>query len=397
MGSYARVLAEADPHAGQLDDEARRFEAVGAFAACVAHEFNNLLAAITGYAEMAAHEVDPQSATSDYIAEIIDAGTRALQVTEQISAFSRVRRDPARPFELIEAIVETLPTLHLSVTQGVRLRVELPDSPLVMAGSAVELRQILVNLCKNAGEALQGRGEASLVVEPVVLHAPRSVLLGQLQPGKYVRIAVTDSGPGIEAAHLSRIFEPFFTTKPGSGAGLGLSVVHSTVRSLMGAIDVRSTRGQGVCFELFFPLLNDDELPLTFSCELPGVPLGNGELVAIIDPVEASRARWEEKLAIVGYEPAAFETIGALKDWCHQTGSKPDVVLGDTRGDIDRPDEVMLIDTCWIHVREESSAASLAPTSRQLVLTKPVSPQNLAIALDCVLSSVALSNAAMPR
>jgi signal transduction histidine kinase len=374
-------------------EEAQQLKAVGTFADGIAHDFNNLLAAMMGYAEMAIDALDPQSTARDYVENVIEAGAQAQLAIDQILAFTRTRRGQARPFELIEAIIETLPALYGGVTQGAHLHVKVPDPPLAIAGSPIEVQQALINLCKNAGEALQGKGDVALVVDAIVLQAPRSFSLGWLPPGKYVRVAVSDDGVGIAAEHLSRIFEPFFTTKTDSGAGLGLFVVHGIVQSLKGAINVRSTYGVGTCVELFFPQLTEEELPLEPRYELPDVPLGNGELVAIVDPVEASRSRWEEKLAVLGYEPMACETIQALADWCRRTSSRPGVVLVDAQGAdgaAGSTDSSPLNEVCWIYACEEGTSLpkSWTARTRRTVLGKPVSLRSLASALDDALGPV---------
>jgi signal transduction histidine kinase len=274
-----------------------RLEAVSAFAGTMAHEFNNLLTAIVGYAEIAVDAVDaigPESTTRWYIENIIDAGGRAREVIDQILTFSRKRRNPAEPFDLTETIAQILPALYLAVPQGVRLTIQVPECPLVIAGSMADLEQILVNLCKNAGDAFSGEGEVVLAVEAVELQAPRSLSHGQLPSGKYVRVAVADNGPGIPSEHLPRVFEPFFTTKAERGAGLGLSVVHGVVHSWKGAVHVHSASGEGARFELFFPHVahdeerpEDDEARPEQEGELRRISAGADRLMASIDALDA--------------------------------------------------------------------------------------------------------------
>lgn len=377
-------LAELDELKRRLE-EAQRLDALGTFADGIAHEFNNLLTAIMGYAEMAVNAIDPHSPPHSYVEAIIGAGTRARLVVDQIHAVGRARQSLAKPFELIDAIVEIVPVLYLSVTQGVELRIEIPDPPIVMAGAPIEIQQILINLCKNAGEALQGNGEVVLLVETIDLPTTRGLSHGELRPGNYVRIAVMDNGPGIAAEHLSRIFEPFFTTKTHrGGTGLGLSVVQGIVKSLNGVLELRSAPGEGTTFELFFPLV-EEEVNLEPTFELADVPVGNGAFVAIVDPVASSRVNWEEKVAFMGYEPVACETTQALVDWSRRTGWQPQLVLVDSHGDgdVDEIDVGSLGEAYWIHLSQEGElpSSNAASTRPRLTLTKPVDIRDMATLL----------------
>ena len=222
-------------------------------AARLAHQFNNMLAAMMGYAEMAITLLDPQSTAYSYVENIIEGGLRAQEVIDENHPSGRAARELAR-FDLVDAIVEILPVLYLSVTQGVRLEVELPEPPLIMAGCPTELHNVLVRLCQNAGEALRGDGEVTLAIEVIAVPALRRLSHGRLPPGKHIRIAISDRRIGNSAEHFSTILEP---ARAGGRGDAGLSAVSRAVQSMRGSLDVREGRGVGTRFELFFPCLDE--------------------------------------------------------------------------------------------------------------------------------------------
>ncbi|MGO6747943.1 DAHL domain-containing protein [Rhizobium ruizarguesonis] len=318
---------------GRRLEETQRLEAVGTLTGGVAHEFNNILMAMMGYAEMTADMLQPDVPPRPYIDHILSAGQRAKLVVDQMLAFGRMRRNPALPFDVVDAATEMLPVIEVCVAPLVKLDIVLPDEPLAILGSAIELQQILVNLCKNAAEAINGRGHVRLAVDSIELALPCALSHGHLPAGRHVRISIADDGPGIAPGHLQRIFEPFFTTKGDQGGtGLGLSVVHGTIQSLKGAMSVESILGRGTRFNLYFPQMDTAVLPPKGRPEpVGGLPTGDGEIVAIVDPLEASRTMWEEKVAALGYEPLGFASIHQLAAWflCNRAGLDAALLVGD--------------------------------------------------------------------
>lgn len=225
----------------------------------MAHEFNNILTTVLGYAEMLTETLPAHSAASDYARQIVESGRRAEKIVEQVLIISRRSRFMSRPFDVLEAIAEMLPALYTCVSQTTRLDIELADEPMVMLGTPAELQHVLVNLCRNASEAQEGGGSVLLKFEKVDQKQPCRLSRGQIGAGPFLRISVSDPGPGIRAGHEARIFEPFFTTgSEKRRVGLGLSVVEATVRALHGQIDVASGPKGGTCFTLFIPRLTNE-------------------------------------------------------------------------------------------------------------------------------------------
>lgn len=233
-------------------------------AGTIAHEFNNLLMPIMGYAEMAADALNPGSYPRAYVERIQSAGERAKRVVEQILAFSRQPEHPYGSFDVATATTEIMSDLKMCIPASTNFRVRLPDGPVHIRGNALALQQAVLNLCKNASEAIPEGGTITVGVTVIQQNAPRSMTQGELVPGRYVRVSVSDTGAGIATPDLRRIFDPFFTTRSQEGGtGLGLPMVLRAVKLLDGGINVRSSPRRGTRFDLFFPY------PVKASAALP--------------------------------------------------------------------------------------------------------------------------------
>ena len=234
--------------------QARKMEALGQFAGGVAHDFNNILAGILGFADMI-RRVAPDTAVAGFGQEIVQAAKRARDLVKQILMFSRRQIGERRPVRVPEVIHEALQLVRGTAPPGVELITEIdPDVPYIQ-GDATQLHQVVMNLCTNAVQAMGDVGGTLVVsVAAVEVTADFARRHPPLRAGEFVRLAVADNGPGMEKAVLDRLFEPFFTTKaPGVGTGLGLSVVHGVVQNHEGAIVVESRPGEGTTFEVYLP------------------------------------------------------------------------------------------------------------------------------------------------
>jgi signal transduction histidine kinase len=221
--------------------QSHKMEAVGRLAGGIAHEFNNLLTAITGYADLLLARTKDQPDLRHDVYEIKTAAGRASSITRQLLTFSR--RHPVRPhvFDLRGVIKGMEPALRRLVGDDVRLEVELPSAASYIRAEAAQIEQIIGNLAVNARDAMPSGGKLSIRV-----HDPEG--------GESVRISVCDTGRGIHQDVLPRIFEPFFTTKgPEEGAGLGLAIVYSLVRQCGGQILAESHPSEGATFQVLLP------------------------------------------------------------------------------------------------------------------------------------------------
>ena len=245
--------------------ESQKMEALGTLAGGVAHDFNNIVATILGNVELACQDVGPAHAAIESLEEIRKAGTRAKELVRQILVFGR-RQTLERRMILLEPVVqESTRFLRAMLPAGVNLTVECAAGVPAVLADANQIQQVLLNLCGNAWQALQGQERQGVIEVRVDERTVGDVQMTEserrlsteridLRPGRYACLAVSDNGTGMDAATRARIFEPFFTTKPvGEGTGLGLSVVHSIVKDHDAGIEVRSSPGEGTTFRIYFP------------------------------------------------------------------------------------------------------------------------------------------------
>jgi signal transduction histidine kinase/CheY-like chemotaxis protein len=284
VSERVRMTADREKLQAQLH-QSQKMEAVGTLAGGIAHDFNNILAAIMGYVEMALLDLPVSNPVRQNLDQVLKASHRARELVKQILAFSRKNAGERKALALNRLVEETVGLMRATLPASVAIDTALPsDSGLVMA-DATQIHQVLINLCTNAAQAMEGRGGMlRIAVDAVRLDVPAAGALEDIEPGDYVKLEVADSGPGIPAEILPRIFDPFFTTKaPGEGTGMGLSVVHGIVRSHQGAIRVTSRLGEGTEFTIFLPQARrSDDSPRTRAAQLP---LGREHVLFIDDEV----------------------------------------------------------------------------------------------------------------
>jgi signal transduction histidine kinase/CheY-like chemotaxis protein len=287
--------------------QSQKLEALGTLAGGIAHDFNNVLGAVLGYAELAGQHSGSGSVQRRHIDNIVVAANRARELVARILAFSRPGVGSARPVSLQKILNEVHSLTCAALPPEVTVAMELSQAPLVVAGDASQLHQMLANLVTNAVQAVSAGGEVRVRALALEVSEPRDCTVGRLQHGRYACVEVSDTGAGMSAEQLERIFEPFFTTKPvGTGTGLGLSLVHGIVLDHGAALEVRSRAGSGTHFAVYLPLI--DAEPAQEPAPL-AAPAGNGETVLVVDDEESLVRLSEEMLASLGYEPVGC--IGA--------------------------------------------------------------------------------------
>jgi len=234
--------------------QSQKMQAIGALAGGVAHDFNNILTAILGYAELSQARCQPDSLLHKNMEEIIRAADRAAQLVDQILKFSRQGEKSVASLKISLIVKEALKLLRASLPANIEIVSDILQEAYVKA-DPTQMHQIVMNLCTNAYQALEGRGGMIHIRLYTKAVLPREgVEIGNLQHGSYVCLQVQDNGVGIAQEHLQRIFDPYFTTKKlNEGTGLGLSVVHGIVNDHGGAVSVESAPGKGSCFTVFLP------------------------------------------------------------------------------------------------------------------------------------------------
>nr|WP_320011913.1 PAS domain S-box protein [uncultured Desulfobulbus sp.] len=239
--------------------QSQKMQAIGMLAGGIAHDFNNILTAILGYAELCQLQCDKETLLHKNVEEIVRAADRAGQLVDQILKFSRRSSKELSSLKLSTIVKEATKLLRASFPANVELELSI-DADLYVKADPTQIHQIVMNLCTNAYQALEGEvGKISIRLFRKNLSPTQGVEIGRLQPGNYACMQVEDSGKGIPQEYLQRIFEPYFTSKKmQEGTGLGLSVVHGIVNDHRGTITVDSTVGQGSCFTVYLPEAKQD-------------------------------------------------------------------------------------------------------------------------------------------
>ena len=308
--------------------QSQKMEAMGTLAGGIAHDFNNILGAILGYGELAQKGASEGSAVRRYLDNVMHAGGRAKSLVDRILAFSRSGVGERGPVNVQAVIEEALELLATSLAPGVRLNKRLEAGDAAIVGDATQLHQVAMNLCTNALQAMKNGGVLEVSLDRAEVAQNRRLSRGDLAPGAYVLLCVSDTGSGIPPQVLDRMFDPFFTTKKaGEGTGLGLSLVHGIVADLGGTVDVDTTVGRGTTFTIWLPLAGETTAPS--ATVATALPRGHGQTVMIVDDEKALVALTEEMLAELGYEPIGFTSSVAALDAFSQAPQRFDIVLTD--------------------------------------------------------------------
>jgi PAS domain S-box-containing protein len=284
--------------------QAQKLEAVGTLAGGIAHDFNNILTPIVVSTELLLMDKSRSDDDRHYLDEILKASNRARDLVRQILSFSRRGEEERLPLKVGPVVKEAMKFLRASIPTTIEIRQELGTDATILA-NPVQLHQVLLNLCVNASHAMADSGGALTVsLDRTELSEEDVPLSSGLVPGNYLKLTVSDTGPGIEAVTMEKIFDPFFTTKPREeGTGLGLSVVHGIVASHGGGIHVESEAGQGAVFTVYLPLHEGaafEEAPLE-------APLPRGEeAILLVDDDKAVLEVCRRMLTYLGYRVEAL-------------------------------------------------------------------------------------------
>ncbi len=294
-----RKLAEEEKE--RLEDQlrqAQKMESIGTMAGGIAHDFNNILGIIIGNTELAIDDVPEWNPAKGCLEEIRTASLRAKDVVRHILSFARRTVTERKPVETTSIIKDSLKLLRASIPATVEIRQDFSCKHDTILADPTQINQVLMNLCTNASHAMREEGgvlEVSL--RNVELEMGNEEL--DLEPGRYVKLSVSDTGPGIDSGFIDRIFDPYFTTKGlGEGTGMGLAVVQGIVKNHDGAVMVKSEPGKGAVFEVFFPLTEAEAEPE--DKEADALPTGN-EKILFVDDEESLVKMGRRMLERLGY------------------------------------------------------------------------------------------------
>ena len=286
LGRKSVELSEQLLHQHEIEEQlrhAQRMESVGALAGGIAHEFNNILTGIIGFAELA--RID--SPGSAYIQNILDFCRRAADLITSILTFSRRSESNKGIVKVNTCIDEVIKIIEPTIPKNISVRTDLQRRlPLIFADES-QIEQVIMNICKNSVDAMPDGGLLRIATREI---------------DESVRIEIEDSGEGMDEHTLSRVFDPFFSTKSvGSGTGLGLSIVYGIVQDHEGRIECRSDPGLGTKFTLSFPESLDSSRITDAESDSADPPAGGNETILIVDDEPALRAIAMQTLQVAGY------------------------------------------------------------------------------------------------
>lgn len=265
--------------------QAQKMESIGTLAGGIAHDFNNLLAAMMGYAEIVRDGSPAGSQAADDLEQVLLAGERAKGLVKQILTFSRLTDSTRIPIQPALLVKETIKLLRSSIPATIAIKQEIAaDSDFILA-DPTELHQIILNFCTNAFHAMEEKGGTLTIgLQSKTITEDELPSQYEVTPGEFVQMTVADTGSGIAPDILEKIFDPYFTTKEiGKGTGMGLSIAHGIVKSCNGFITCHSKLGEGTVFQVFFPVITDDIVPVAEHADR--IRFGSERILFIDDEV----------------------------------------------------------------------------------------------------------------
>ncbi|MGE4490756.1 MAG: ATP-binding protein, partial [Kiritimatiellales bacterium] len=280
--------------------QAQKMEAIGALAGGVAHDFNNILTPIIGYAEMILMQMEDDNPQRTRVNEILNAAGRAKELVRQILTFSRRTECELVPLKIQLIIKETLTFLRASLPTTIEIRTDINSFCRAVKADPTQIHQMIMNLCTNAYQSMRDKGGIlSISLRETEIGPEDYKTHFQLTPGGYLLLEVSDTGCGIPKEQQEKIFEPYFTTKAANeGTGLGLSLVHAVVKNLRGHITVYSEPGEGTTFRIYLPVMESEESAQPRSAET--AVCGGTEHILLVD----------DEPSIIEVEKGLLEDLG---------------------------------------------------------------------------------------
>ncbi|MCL1981318.1 MAG: PAS domain S-box protein [Proteobacteria bacterium] len=307
--------------------QAQKMESIGRLTGGVAHDFNNILAVIIGYAEMALEKTDPNQMLHDDLKKIHEAAQRSVGIVRQLLAYSRKQHIAPQTIDLNRAVNSILTMLHRLIGEDIELIwVPDPDLPPIKMDPA-QIDQILTNLCVNARDAIENNGTITIRTGRAMLDKDFCAGHHGAEPGDYIVLTVADNGCGIAPELLDKIYEPFFTTKDLFGTGLGLATVYGIVQQNAGIIEVESKPAQGTTFFIYLPV-SVASATLRKQSE-PKLASGQGETILVVEDDPSLLALGQTMLKTLGYKPLTASSPEEALALIEQHPGRVDLLLTD--------------------------------------------------------------------
>lgn len=308
--------------------QAQKLESIGRLAGGVAHDFNNMLSVVLGYGEIILGDLHQEDPLRDKVQEMVNAGQRAKALTSQLLAFSRKQTLQPQVLDLNNQIRNTEKILRRLLAEDIELSLIMAkDLPRVLFDPG-QLDQVIINLAANARDAMPKGGRLLIETSVVDLDETYAAAHAETKPGKYVLLAFTDTGVGMDKKTVSQVFEPFFTTKKkGEGTGLGLSTVYGIVKQSNGHIWVYSEPGNGTTFKVYLP--PTEAKPKTQAEIVISPAPSGGEHILVVEDELSVRNLMKMLFSSLGYTVTIAANGDEALRLVEKMGVKPDLVITD--------------------------------------------------------------------
>ncbi len=317
--------------------QAGKMESVGRLAGGMAHDFNNMLSVIMGYAEMALKKLPPSHPAAEDLVEIRRGAERSADLTRQLLAFARKQPISPRVLDLNEVVQGTMNMLKRLIGENIKLRWAPGSEVWPVLADPSQIAGMMTNLCINARQAIQGAGEIAISTENTVLDHDFCRTHPGSRPGDHVLLSISDDGVGMDRQTLNHIFEPFFTTRrPGRGTGLGLATVYGIVKQSNGYIAVSSEPGRGTSFKVYLPRSLEPVEPRPPE-QTVSAPLGGNETILLVEDEQSILEMVGIMLENLGYEVLYASAPRRAVELARENGSRvrllvTDVVMPEQNG-----------------------------------------------------------------
>jgi signal transduction histidine kinase/CheY-like chemotaxis protein len=308
--------------------QSQKMDAIGTLAGGIAHDFNNILAAMIGYAELIRDTPPLKDArTCQNVEEILKAGNRAKNLIRQILTFSRRDEHEISSVQVGLIVKEASKLIRATLPATIKIKRHICSNSFVLA-DPTQLYQIVMNLCANAAYVMQsGGGELGISLTDVEVDASFADHAPPLSPGSYIRLSISDTGPGVPKEHMDRIFEPFFTTKKnGDGTGMGLAMVHEIVKKNKGTVNVHSEPRKGATFSIYLPVI---AFPKSCPTPINLTKLKGKERILYVDDEKQIGSMIYFKLSNLGYNVTVMADSLEAWDYFRSDPEAVDMIITD--------------------------------------------------------------------
>ncbi|NOX34856.1 MAG: PAS domain S-box protein [Deltaproteobacteria bacterium] len=307
--------------------QTRKMEAIGNLAGGVAHDFNNILGGIIGYTQLIKKHTPEASKVLPYVEQVLKASERAKGLVNQILLFSRKTESEKIPSDMGLIAKEVIKLLRASIPTTIEIKHSFKQGLSPIMADQTQIHQVFMNLCSNAAHAMEKSGGClELKLSDIVVTKKTENWFEELLPGEYIKLSVSDTGHGMDRQIIEKIFDPYFTTKKiGAGTGLGLATVHGIVKDHNGVIQVKSKKGSGTVFHLFFPAVKK---VIEKSHKPVEITEGNETILFVDDEIYLAEVG-KEMLEDYGYEVESMVNSKQAFELFEKNPDRFDLVITD--------------------------------------------------------------------